>query len=56
MSLTVLRAFITSWWIRPAYCTVLGLSSVVLMGIPGKEGNEEVVVDEDNKRTNRIRG
>jgi hypothetical protein len=30
----VLRAFITSWWIRPAYCTVVELSMVVLMGMP----------------------
>lgn len=37
MSRTVLRAFITSWWISPAYCTVLGLSRVVLMGIPDGE-------------------
>lgn len=35
MSRMVLLAFITSWWMRPAYCTVLALSSVVLMGIPG---------------------
>lgn len=34
MSRTVLRAFITSWWISPAYWTVLLLSRVVLMGIP----------------------
>lgn len=34
MSRMVLLAFITSWWISPAYCTVLELSRVDLMGIP----------------------
>lgn len=31
----VVLAFISSWWISPAYWTVLVLSRVVLMGIPG---------------------
>lgn len=34
MSRTVLLAFIASWWSKPAYCTVVELSNVVLMGIP----------------------
>lgn len=36
----VLLAFITSWWMSPAYCTVLELSRVVLMGIPKETGEE----------------
>lgn len=34
MSRMVVLAFISSWWISPAYWTVLVLSRVVLMGIP----------------------
>jgi hypothetical protein len=34
ISRTVLRALDVSWWIRPAYCTVVELSSVDRMGIP----------------------
>lgn len=41
MSLTVLRAFITSWWRRPAYCTVLELSRVVLIGMPSERREQE---------------
>lgn len=39
ISLTVTRAFITSCWMRPAYWTVLALSRVLLMGIPGTRGS-----------------
>lgn len=40
MSRMVVLAFITSWWISPAYCTVLALSSVVFIGIPvGSQGS-----------------
>ena len=34
ISLTVLRAFDVSWWIKPAYWTVVELSNVVRIGIP----------------------
>lgn len=34
MSRMVVLAFISSWWISPAYWTVLVQSRVVLMGIP----------------------
>lgn len=44
MSRTVLRAFITSWWIRPAYCAVLGPSRVVLMGIPEGRRRQVTVI------------
>lgn len=39
MSRMVVLAFISSWWISPAYWTVLVLSRVVLMGIP--EGDQQ---------------
>ena len=34
MSLTTLLAFDVSWCNKPAYCTVVELSRVVLIGIP----------------------
>lgn len=37
MSRMVVLAFIRSWWISPAYWTVLVLSRVVFMGIPEEE-------------------
>lgn len=36
ISLTVLFAFMVSWWRRPAYWTVVELSRVVLIGMPEK--------------------
>lgn len=36
MSLTIPRAFMSNWWILPAYWTVLALSRVLLMGMPIK--------------------
>ena len=33
-SLTQLRAFWVTWCMRPAYCTVVELSNVVLIGMP----------------------
>ena len=34
-SLTVVLVLHVSWWMRPAYCTVVALSRVLLIGIPG---------------------
>lgn len=40
ISRTVLLAFMVNWWRRPAYCTVVELSRVVLIGIPSKWGKK----------------
>lgn len=42
ISRTVFLALLVNWWNNPAYCTVVELSMVVLIGIPAAEKiNEE---------------
>ena len=41
-SRTVLRALCANWVRRPAYCTVVELSNVVLIGIPVEKVTDEV--------------
>jgi len=36
-SLTVVRDLAVSWWISPAYCTVVALSRVLRIGMPGNK-------------------
>lgn len=46
MSLTTLRAFMSSCWICPAYWTVLELSRVLLIGMPIKDRSQETLQTE----------